>query len=261
MTALDFAPTTRRITGLARTNALLQVRNRLTLAYAVLTPLLPLGLLFLGDRGDIDGSSSALAASLLMALLFPIYYNLLSMFVTRRDELVLKRLRTGEVRDVELVLSMALPGVVVVLVVTVLTVVTALAIGLPFPLNPVLLLITVLLASAAFTALALWTASWTRTAEAAQMTSAPVLVIASLGLFGPIFPEAAQRWLSLLPGAAVNDLLRLSWFGRTPELGSATRYDFWQTWVESASPLLVLVGWTVAAVWLAWRGMQWEPRS
>ena len=45
-----------------------------------------------------------------MALLFPGYYNLLSMFVTRRDELVLKRLRTGEVRDLELVTSMALPG-------------------------------------------------------------------------------------------------------------------------------------------------------
>ena len=44
-----------------------------------------------------------LSTVLLMALMFPVYYNLLSMFVTRRDELVLKRLRTGEVRDLELV--------------------------------------------------------------------------------------------------------------------------------------------------------------
>ena len=89
---------------LARTNATLMMRNRLTLAYAVVVPLLPLGLLFIGERGDVDaGGSTRSAPALLMALMFPVYYNLLSMFVSRRDELVLKRLRTGEVRDRELV--------------------------------------------------------------------------------------------------------------------------------------------------------------
>ena len=75
------------------------MRNRLTLFYAVVLPLLPLGLLFLGERGDVDAGVANVSTVLLMALMFPVYYNLLSMFVTRRDELVLKRLRTGEVRD------------------------------------------------------------------------------------------------------------------------------------------------------------------
>ena len=48
--------------------------------------------------------------------LFPVYYNVLSQFVSRRDELVLKRMRTGEARDAELLASIALPGAVSALV-------------------------------------------------------------------------------------------------------------------------------------------------
>ena len=196
-----------------------------------------------------------------MALMFPVYYNLLSMFVSRRDELVLKRLRTGEIRDVELVLSMALPGVAITILVSVLTVGVAMANRLPFPVNPLLLLIVVLMSAAAFAALALWTASWTRTAEAAQMTSLPVVLIASAGLLRPAVPASAQDWLALLPGSAVSDLLRVAWFGRTPELGNSTRFDFWETWSQSAAPLAVLAVWALVSVWLARRSMQWEPRS
>jgi ABC-2 type transport system permease protein len=268
MTVLDQSPTSRgalrapvrRVVGLARTNTTLMMRNRLTMVYAVLVPLLPLGLLFLGERGDVDAASGTVASALLIALMFPVYYNLLSMFVTRRDELVLKRLRTGEVRDSEVVLSMALPGIVITLLVLLLTVVVALATGLPFPVNPVLLVLGVLLAAVAFVSLALWTASWTRTAEAAQMTSMPVLVLVTLGLLRQAFPESAQAWVALLPGTAVNDLLRITWFGRAPETGSGERFDFWATWAQAGPPLAVLVAWTVLAVWLARRSMQWEPR-
>lgn len=264
MTALEQRParrpSSRRITGLARSNTILMMRNQLTLAYAVVMPLLPLGLLFLGERGDIDAATGTLVTALLMALLFPVYYNLLSMFVTRRDELVLKRLRTGEVRDSELVLSMALPGMAITLVVLVLTVLVGLITGLPLPVNPVLLVFGVLLAAVAFAALALWTASWTRTAEAAQMTSMPFIIVATFGLFRQVFPDSAQAWLSLLPGSALSDLVRVSWFGRPPELGSAERFDFWATWLQAAAPLAVLAVWTLVAIWLARRAMQWEPR-
>ncbi|MET1000141.1 MAG: ABC transporter permease [Marmoricola sp.] len=265
MSTLDLTPelrrATRRVTRLARTNATLVMRNRLTLSYALVMPLLPLGLLFLGDRGDVDAGSGIIATGVLMALMFPVYYNLLSMFVSRRDELVLKRLRTGEIRDVELVLSMALPGVAITVVVSVLTVGVAMANGLPFPLNPLLLLVVVLMSAAAFAALALWTASWTRTAEAAQMTSMPVVLLGTAGLLRPAVPESAQDWLALLPGSAVSDLLRIAWFGRPAELGSSTRFDFWETWSHSAAPLGVLAAWTVVSIWLARRSMQWEPRS
>lgn len=35
---------------------------------------------------------------------------MLAQFVNRRDELVLKRMRTGETRDAELLASIAVPG-------------------------------------------------------------------------------------------------------------------------------------------------------
>ena len=61
----------------------------------------------------------------MVAWLLPVYYNILSIIVTRRDELVLKRLRTGEARDGELLLSMCLPGIAISLVVAVLAALVA----------------------------------------------------------------------------------------------------------------------------------------
>ena len=105
---------------------------------------------------------------------------MLSQFVSRRDELVLKRMRTGEVRDAELIVSIALPGVV-----------SALLVGRaspsrssplldqPLPVNPVLYAAAAVLTVIMFTAFAYWTAAWTRSAEAAQLTSMPIIILAS----------------------------------------------------------------------------------
>ncbi|WP_110180403.1 ABC transporter permease [Nocardioides solisilvae] len=253
-------PDARRTLGLARINWTLMVRNRTTMLYAFLVPLLPLALLFaVGDPEPTSGTAG-LGSALLMALLFPGYYNLLSMFVTRRDELVLKRLRTGEVRDVELVASMALPGLSLVLAVLVLMVPIAAAAGFDLPANPVLLLLGTLLAAVTFAALALWTAAWTRTAEAAQLTSGPVMIVALAGFATPAVPDAVARWLELLPGAAVNELVRAGWFGLERGSDEAT-VGFWQTWLEAAPALGVLVAWTALALWLATRSLRWEPRG
>jgi len=261
MTAQDLRVAARRTHRLTRTNALLMTRNRLTLFYAVAMPVLPLGLLFIGERGDVTAAVATVSTVLLMALMFPVYYNLLSMFVTRRDELVLKRLRTGEARDLEVVTSMALPGIVLTLVVTVIAIPIVMSTGLPFPLNPVLLPVGVLVACVCFGAFALWTAAWTRTAEAAQLTSAPVILLATVGLFGPVFPASVQRWVDLLPGAAVRDLVQVAWFGRSAGLGSTTSIGFTATWAEAAPALGTLLGWAAIAVLLALRSMQWEPRT
>jgi ABC-2 type transport system permease protein len=93
------------------------------------------------------------------------------------------------------------------------------------------------------------------------MTSMPVALLGTAGLFRAALPEAAQDWLTLLPGSAVSDLLRVAWFARPAEPGTAERFDFWATWTHSPAALGVLVAWTVIAVWLARRSMQWEPRS
>ncbi|HEX8497339.1 MAG TPA: ABC transporter permease [Actinomycetales bacterium] len=253
----------RRTLGLARANAVLVTRNRVTLLYAVVLPLLPLGLLLVGDSGG-DGSvgtgAAAIVTALMMAAVFPVYYNLLSQLVTRRDELVLKRLRTGESTDAEIVVSLALPGLVVALVTAVLAVPIAVAFGQPAPRNALLYAVVVLATMVLFAALACWTAAWTRNAEAAQVTSMPVILLAVVGQVAVGFPEQVRRWTDLTPGAALTDLVRISWFGLErgslePTLTSAG------TWAAAGPPLLVLAAWTALGVVLARRSMRWEPRS
>ena len=244
----------RRTTGLARANALLMLRNNLTMTYALILPLLPMALLFTGERGDVEIGMAAVGTALMMALLFSVYYNMLSSMVTRRDELVLKRLRTGETRDSELLLSMALPGVTVTVAVSVLLIGLGAAFGLPLPLNPLLFAITIIVACATFASLAIWTAAWTRNSEAAQMTSGPIILLTIVG--SQQFPDSWSRFVDLTPGAALDQLVRLTWFGRD----SDATVDLSATWVASGGPMLVLALWTGIGFWLAHRSMRWEPR-
>lgn len=173
-----------RTLGHARWNAVLLLRNRLAIVYAVVIPIIPLALLFTGDRGDGAIGATAVTSSLTMAVLFPVFYNVLSQFVTRRDELVLKRLRTGEARDPEILAAMALPGAAIAVVVGLFIIPIAMAFGQPFPVNPLLYVVTVLVAAALFAVLAFWTAALTKNAEAAQLTSLPVIVLALVGSWG-----------------------------------------------------------------------------
>ncbi|MCD4523817.1 ABC transporter permease [Nocardioides sp. cx-173] len=256
-TPTRYAGSRRRVVGLARANALLMTRNRLTLFYGVVLPLLPLLLLLAGERGDTAVGGNAVTTTLLMALLFPVYYNVLSLVVSRRDELVLKRLRTGETRDGELVTALSLPGVVICLVVSLLTVVAGLAAGLPWPTNLPLYLVAVLVCAVLFVAFAFWTAAWTRTAEAAQMTSLPVITLALLGTITPALPQRYAEIVERTPAGALEQLVRLSWFGED----DARTVGSLDTWVAAGEPVLVLLAWTAGAVWLAGRSLRWEPRT
>jgi ABC-2 type transport system permease protein len=258
MTLLDVSP--QRIAGLARANTALLARNRLTFIYAVVMPLLPLGLLLVGGTSSGGAGAYAVSTALMMAALFPVYANLLSQFVTRRDELVLKRLRTGESTDADIIVSLALPGLGVALTTSVLAVLIAVVLGQDPPVNPLLYALTVVITLLLFVCLACWTAAWTRNAEAAQLTSMPIIVLVAFGQVATAFPEDVRRWIDLTPGAAVTDLVRVSWFGF--ETGSTEQtLTLSDTWAAAGEPLLVLMTWVVLATVLASRSMRWEPRS
>ncbi len=252
---------TTRVLGLAQSNVLLMRRSMLTVVYAVAVPLLVLGLLVIVPEKSGEAGAGPLSLVLLMALLFPVYYNLLSMFVTRRDELVLKRLRSGEATDGEIIVSMALPGVALVFIVAVIAVVVAGLLGFDLPLNPILLVLGLLLTCVTFAALALWTAAWTRNAEAAQLTSLPILLLSTVGSTRAVFPERAQQWLDLLPGAALEDLVRVAWFGLEPGVAGTAAITWSATWGEALPALGCLLGWTIIGTLLARRSMTWEPRG
>ena len=254
----------RRAASLTRWNAVLLSRNRLAFVYAVVLPLLPLALLFTGERGSESVGSNAIVTMFLVIGLFPVYYNVLSQFVSRRDELVLKRMRTGESRDAELLVSIALPGAISALILSAVAIPTAAALDQPLPVNPVLYAALAVLAVGMFTAFAYWTAAWTKSAEAAQLTSMPLIILASIGPLTNSIPSMSDRLrdiLSLTPGAAISDLVRVGWFGLDGPGATKATLSFAETWSQAAGPLLVMVAWTFVAVMLARRSMRWEPRA
>lgn len=264
MTALTHQLSLRRTASLTRWNMILLTRNRLAFVYAAVLPLLPLGLLFTGERGSASGGAGAIVTMFLVIALFPVYYNVLSQFVSRRDELVLKRMRTGESRDAELLASIALPGALSALVLAAVAVPVAAALGQQLPVNPLLYVALAVLAVTMFTAFAYWTAAWTRSAEAAQLTSMPIIILASLGPLTNSIPDMSDRLrdvLSLTPGAAISDLVRIGWFGLDGPGADQTTLSFAATWSQAGGPLLVIAGWTYVAVLLARRSMRWEPRA
>ncbi len=262
-TAADrFSP--RRAAGLTRWNAVLLSRNRMAFFYAAVFPLVPLALLVTGERGDESAGAGAITTTLLVAALFTVYYNVLSQFVNRRDELVLKRMRTGEAQDAELLVSIALPGALSALLVSALVVPAAGALGQPLPVNRLLYAALALLAVTMFTAFAYWTAAWTRNAEAAQLTSLPIILLTSVGPLTntiPDMPDGLREVLSRTPGAAMSDLVRSGWFGLDGPGATEATLTFAETWSQAAEPLLVMAAWTFLAVSLARRSLRWEPRT
>ena len=253
-----------RTVHLARWNSILLGRNRLALVYGTVLPLTALLLLLIGDRGEEVIGVSAIGGVLLLAGLFPVYYNILSQFVSRRDELVLKRMRTGEIRDSELLLGIALPGVAIAMAVCAAAVPIAVALGQPMPVNVALFGAGTLLTAAMFAGFAYWTAAWTRSAEAAQLTSMPVIILAAVG---PIvmamtsLSDTLRDAISYTPGAAMTELIQVGWFGFDGIDATESTLTFAETWGAATGPLAVMLAWTVVAVSLASRSMRWEPRS
>ena len=91
-------------------------RNPIALLNALGTPLVGVVLLNAfppqGDAAPLPGAGIAVTLTA-FALLFPLYYNLVTTLVARREELVLKRLRSGESSDGEILLGAAAPAVAI----------------------------------------------------------------------------------------------------------------------------------------------------
>ena len=104
-----------RMAALARAELTLLGRSKATIIAAVLVPLgLPFSLRPVVDDMNVEDSGLSVGLVLLPAaigfsLLFGVYSALTGIYTARREELVLKRLRTGELRDAEVVAGSALP--------------------------------------------------------------------------------------------------------------------------------------------------------
>lgn len=247
-----------RLRALGRAEMILLIRNRT----AVFTSLLmPLGfvLLMRTSAGSATENSALGANSLVMTggigivLILVIYVNLVAAFVTRREELVLKRLRTGEASDAEILAGTAMPSAALALAQCVLLILAGtLALDIDLPQQPVLLLLGLLLGTVTLTALAAATTAITRTTESAQITSMPLMMLTFFGsgLLIPldVLPDTVATVCELLPVTPVMDLIRYGWLGES-------------SGAEPLTALALAPAWTALSVLAVRRWFRWEPRS
>ncbi|MFH8472014.1 sensor histidine kinase [Streptomyces sp. NPDC018000] len=135
-----------RLNALGRAELTLLARNRTAVFVALLVPLAMIAAMKstleqidLGGTG-LTVAGAALSGGIGMVLMQVVYMNLVAAYVARREELVLKRLRTGEVTDREILAGTALPSAALALAQTVLVVLAgAVFFGLGAPERPGLL--------------------------------------------------------------------------------------------------------------------------
>ncbi|MGW3018035.1 ABC transporter permease [Streptomyces longwoodensis] len=248
----------RRMAALARAELTLLGRSRSTLLSAVLVPLtLPVALRSAVSQMDLDEAGLdvglvMLPASIGFSLLFGVYSALVGIYAARREELVLKRLRTGEPRDAEILAGAALPVVVTGLVQSlVLVAACTVVLDMPAPGAPHLAVLGLLLGLVLCAALGAVTATVTRTVESAQVTTLP-LVLLSMTLSGvtvplELLPDRLASVCALLPLSPVITLVRGGWSG------DLSAY-------EALGAVATALAWTALAVFAVRRWFRWEPR-
>ncbi|MFD7393042.1 ABC transporter permease [Streptomyces sp. NPDC059852] len=247
-----------RMTSLARAELTLLGRSRGTLFAALFVPLiLPLSAREAAKQMDLAEAGLTLGtvilpASIGFSLLYAVYATLVSVYTARREELVLKRLRTGEPRDTEILAGAALPAVAVGLAQSVvLAIGCTVLLDVGAPRAPHLAVLGLLSGFVLCAVLAAVTSSFTRSVESAQVTTLPVVFLSMIfsGMFVPleVLPDRMASVCELLPLTPVITLVRGGWTG---ELSA----------YETLGAVTTALAWTVLAVFAVRRWFRWEPR-
>ncbi|WP_326689046.1 MULTISPECIES: ABC transporter permease [unclassified Streptomyces] len=248
----------RRLGALARAEMTLLLRNRSALFVALVVPImLTFSIKSTVEQADLSGTglsmgTTVVPGSVAMVLVFAIYSNLVGVYVARREELVLKRLRTGEANDLEILGAAALPAVTVGLAQCVLLLAGGAAVlDVGAPARPDLIVAGVVLGIVMMASLAAASTVFTRSAEMAQLTPMPLMMLTFIGsgVFVPleVLPDQlaeAFRWLPMTP---VMDLVRGGW---TEQLSGA----------GTLRALAVAVAWIALGAYTVRRRFRWEPR-
>lgn len=257
----------RRVTALARLELTLLIRNRTALFNALaLGPLMALFISSISIPGaETDDSTyvaTLLASLLVFALVFAGYYNLCTTAVARREELMLKRLTTGELTRLEVLVAMAVPALSVILAQIVLGgIAIAVLVGRLPLVNPLLPLLGMLLGFVSMAGLGYATAAVTRSVESAQVTTLLPLAVLMLlsGSTVPlqVMPDGLRTVAELTPLAATHQLMSL---GLTGTAADGTVVDLASSFGAAVQPTLVLLAWVAIGGYLALTRMPWEPR-
>ena len=240
----------RRYFALARAEIILFFRNKTLLVMAIICPIvLPFAVMYSLPKTGAAAVIAGLAMEifLLMALMFVQFYSVLSVMATRRDEKVLKRLRTGEVRDSEILLAIATPGALLTLGLTIVVVALLSVISKQLPTMGLGIVWAMVFGIIIATACALLSSAITANAESVQVTAMPVMILAMLSQSSIrlAFPQHIQEIVDRTPFALLVDLSNYDWTGAN-------------TLKESVPTMGYLLLWALALCWLAARHLRWE---
>ncbi|MEV6673050.1 ABC transporter permease [Streptomyces sp. NPDC051162] len=247
-----------RVLALGRAELTLLGRSKTALYMGLLMPAVMVYAMHNAIAGvDLDKAGMSVAAVSVtggfgFVLILAVYQNLVTAYVSRREELVLKRLRTGEASDVEILAGTAIPAVIVALAQCVLLVVAGVAwLKLGTVARPDLLLAGLVSGIALCITLAAATAAWAKSVEGAQFVTTPMFLIsmAGSGLVVPleVMPDAMAQICRLLPLTPAMELIRGGWLGGL-DAGEVVR------------ALVTALIWIALAVFAVRRWFRWEPR-
>ncbi|GAA4060564.1 ABC transporter permease [Nonomuraea soli] len=217
------------------------VRNRTTLVMATVLPLGFIALMLVTGRNERPEMT---VLHVMMMMGFTVFLTGTTTLTSRRQQLYLKRLRSSPAPVSSIVAGLIGPLVLLSL----LQIVLFLGLAGQLPGRPLLLLAAALTAAVTWGAFAFLTAAFTRTPEAAQITTAPVYLLLFGGMFWVLNTpvDAVSLPQLLVPGGAISQLIRLSWDG---PVGTAPL------------TLALCAAIAAAAVAVAVRTFRWEPRA
>ncbi len=257
----------RRVASLARAEAALLRRSPGAVGSALVAPIVLVMVPFSngsvpGLANGFDTGSLVVAGLTAFTLILGVYYNLVTALVARREEFVLKRLRTGELSDAEIIAGTATPAIAIAWAQIAIGILAAFfLLGMEAPTNPVLALVALVLGTGVCVLLAAAVTALTSTVEMAQLIATPAMVVSMLlcGVMIPLdqLPEPVQRVAQGLPLTQVVELLRLALTGTTATGDTVGLAGSFQ---PAVVPVLVLGAWVAAAGWAVRRWFRWEPR-
>lgn len=237
-------------------------RSWTSTAMSVVTPLM-IALLLVTEYRDqtVPGVRRVVSVTTLI-MVFLVHHHLITVYASRRQELVLKRLRAGLPSDRTILFGTAGSTVAIFLAQFVaLAVYAVLALNLPMPRNPLVMVLALLIGSAIMAAFSAALSAITRSSEAAMLTTLPTVVIflATPGALLPLgaLPESLERVLWFLPNGPFTEIMRIGWLGRTDE---GRTLSFADTFVETLPSFGVLRLWLLVSLFMAGRYFRWEPR-
>ncbi|PRY36080.1 ABC transporter permease [Umezawaea tangerina] len=231
------------ILALGRTELKLLLRNKTAAGIAVVTPLL-IGALLLTN--EVLEWTFTITVQLVLMLGFTVYMTVTTSLVARRQDLYLKRLRTGEASDATVVVGLLVPIALLGLVQTALLLGMSTAAGAPLPDRPLLLVLAVVGGVAMCCAAGVATTAITSTAELGQITTAPFFFTLFGGAAWTMVSDPVDLRMLALPGGQIAELVKAAWGGSTEHVPVA---------------VAALAAWTAVGYFAATRVFRWEPRG